>query len=116
MEKRLVKVAQELNIGTERIVEYLNSHGHVIENKPTSKVTPEMENLLLKEFSKFVAEKEAADKMTIGNRTILRREIGQKKDEIITTTVTSPPPPPLFKPKEDLQHRQPLFRKEEPKP
>jgi translation initiation factor IF-2 len=68
MEKRLVKVAQELNVGTSTIVDFLNGKGFHIENKPTSKVTEEMESLLLKEFQKDIADKEKADQLTIGVR------------------------------------------------
>ena len=34
MDKRLVKVAQELNVGTATIVEFLGAKGFHIENKP----------------------------------------------------------------------------------
>jgi AAA15 family ATPase/GTPase len=50
MDKRLVKVAQELNLGSAQIVEFLKGKGFSIENKPTSKVTAEMEDFLVNEF------------------------------------------------------------------
>jgi translation initiation factor IF-2 len=111
MEKRLVKVAQELNVGTSTIVDYLNSHGFAIENKPTSKITEEMDALLHKEFSKSIAIKEQADSMTIGVRPILKKEISStSKDGNVTTVVT---PPPLKK--EDLLPKTgPVFKKPEP--
>ncbi|MBI5916581.1 MAG: SUMF1/EgtB/PvdO family nonheme iron enzyme [Bacteroidetes bacterium] len=71
IDKRLVKVAQELNVGTSTIVDFLSGKGFQIENKPTSKVTEEMEVLLLKEFQKGITDfsfsvKEKADAIVEG--------------------------------------------------
>ena len=74
MSKRLVKVAQELNVGTSTIVEFLTDKGFEIVNRPTSKVTEEMEALLVQEYSKSIAIKEQADSMTIGVRPGLKKE------------------------------------------
>lgn len=83
MAERLVKIAKELNVGLGTIVEFLNSKGFAIENKPTSLVTDEMHEALLKEFSSSIAEKEKADKIVIG------RAFGKEE--------TKPEPPkPLF--------------------
>lgn len=68
MSQRLVKVAKELNVGTDSIVEYLSKKGFVIEAKPTSMISDEMHNLLLQEFSSSMAIKEQADNMVIGTR------------------------------------------------
>ncbi len=68
MEKRLVKIAKELNVGTTTIVEHLLKSGFEIENKPTAKVTDEMYAELLKEFQKSIAIKEQADQLIIGSR------------------------------------------------
>ncbi|HMO38057.1 MAG TPA: translation initiation factor IF-2 [Saprospiraceae bacterium] len=81
MTLRLVKIAKELNVGTSTIVEYLNTHGFDLEDKPSAKVTDEMHHILLKEFSKDRDIKEQADQLIIGNRP------GAKKE-------TVPPPPP----------------------
>src|SRR5687768_15000279 len=51
---RLVKVANELNLGTHTILEYLKKEGFEIEDKPVAKLTEEMYNALLKEFGKNV--------------------------------------------------------------
>jgi translation initiation factor IF-2 len=66
MTKRLVKIAKELNVGTTTIVEYLNSSGFDIENKPTAKVTDEMYEELLKEFQKSKEIAIKANQMIIG--------------------------------------------------
>ncbi|MBT8219196.1 MAG: translation initiation factor IF-2 [Bacteroidia bacterium] len=83
MAKRLVKVAKELNVGTSTIVEHLLEKGYELENKPTAKVSDEMYDECLREFSSSIAVKEEADKLVIGNKPVA--------EEIIE------PPKPLFK-------------------
>src|SRR5688500_12331597 len=75
MSQRLVKVAKELNVGTDSIVEYLSKKGFVIEAKPTSMISDEMHNLLLQEFSGSMAIKEQADSMIIGTRPAKAAEV-----------------------------------------
>ena len=50
MSKRLVKVAKELNVGTETIVNFLVENGYSVSNKPTVKISDEMLDLLAKNF------------------------------------------------------------------
>lgn len=69
MAQRLVKIAKELNVGTTTIVEHLKNSGFEVENKPTAKISDEMYNELLKEFSTEIAVKEKADQLVIGHRT-----------------------------------------------
>ncbi len=90
MAQRLFKIAKELNVGTVTIVEYLNSNGFEIENKPTSKVTDEMYNVLLEKYSNSMAVKEKADKMVIGSRITEKEEL--------TPIVAPPSPPPAPEP------------------
>ncbi len=66
MAKRLIKIAKELNVGVNTIVDYLNNNGFEIDNKPTAKVTEAMESALTKEFQKSIAIKEKADQIKIG--------------------------------------------------
>ncbi|WP_408014893.1 translation initiation factor IF-2 [Rufibacter glacialis] len=59
---RLKQVATTLNISLSTVVEFLGKKGVEIENKPTSKITPEQFNMLSKEFaSSMQAKAEAAD-------------------------------------------------------
>ncbi len=95
MEKRLVKVAKELNVGTSTIVDFLQGKGFQIENKPTSKITEEMEGLLMKEFQKDMAVKEKADQLTIGVRTTIPKKEEKKPELVIPLFQTPPPAPPL---------------------
>jgi translation initiation factor IF-2 len=97
MAKRLVKVAKELNVGTQTIVEHLIESGFHIENKPTAKITDEMEAELLKEFQKSIAIKEKADQLVIGTRPV-KKEPTIEKTEPVTITPSPKPiptPPPV---------------------
>ena len=86
MAKRLIKIAKELNVGTSTIVDFLIGSGFEIENKPTSKVSDEMYDALLQEFSNSMAIKEKADKLVIGTR----------QDEVKPKEPVAAPPPPIF--------------------
>ncbi len=94
MSKRLVKVAQELNVGTSTIVEFLNEKGFEIVNRPTSKVTEEMHAALVQEYSKSIAIKEQADSMTIGLRPALKKDAPAHEETIAVAPPPPPPPPP----------------------
>ncbi len=56
---RLFKIASEINIGKDTIVNYLSTKGFDIENKPTSVLTEEMLDAI---YDKFKNEKRAAEK------------------------------------------------------
>lgn len=104
MAVRLVKIAKELNVGTATIVDFLVGNGFEIENKPTSKISDEMHDALLKEFSNSMAVKEKADQLVIGNRK------EEPKEEVV---VPPPPPPPAPEPVKVEVAPEPV--KEEPK-
>ena len=94
---RLVKIAKELNVGTSTIVDFLKGKGFEIENKPTAKISEEMHNELLSEYSNSMAVKEKADQLVIGSRYENQEETPVAP--IITTPVPPvktevPPPPP----------------------
>ena len=57
---KLFKVASQINIGRDAIVEYLVSKGHKIENKATAVLSDEMVDLVIEKFAKElkVAEKQ----------------------------------------------------------
>ncbi len=93
MAKRLVKIAKELNVGTTTIVEHLVKSGFDIENKPTAKISDEMEMELLKEFQKSIAIKEQADKLIIGTRPVLKKEETPPHIVAKTENKVAPPPP-----------------------
>ncbi|NJO87165.1 MAG: hypothetical protein HC821_03945 [Lewinella sp.] len=90
MSKRLVIVARELNVGTGTIVEFLNGKGFDIDNKPIAEVTPAMEEVLQKEYSKSASIKKDADNIVIGTRPIALPPPPRP--------VLPPPPKPVVKP------------------
>jgi translation initiation factor IF-2 len=63
---RLVKVASELNVGAHTVVEHLRAKGFEVDDKPTTKLTEEMYNTLLKDFEKDINIKGKADQIIIG--------------------------------------------------
>ncbi|MEM1326385.1 MAG: translation initiation factor IF-2 [Bacteroidota bacterium] len=95
MSKRLIKIAKELNVGLSTIVDYLNDNGFEIENKPTARVSSEMEEALTQEFQKSLAIKEQANQMKIGRNA--------KESD----TVLAPPAPKVNLTKEGIS----LFKK-----
>ncbi|MBP7821376.1 MAG: translation initiation factor IF-2 [Saprospiraceae bacterium] len=100
MEKQLIKVAKEFNIGKDSIVEYLAAKGFEIENKPNAKVTEEMYNVLLKhpEFKNSIKDKVEAD-------LLKTRVIPVKKETTPVTTTTTT---------ESTNRPSLLFKREEP--
>lgn len=78
---RLFKIASQLNIGKETIVEFLQSKGFPIDAKPTSVLTEEMTDLVLGKFQK---EYKAAEKHR--ERLEQHRPTRQSDTEITTTT------------------------------
>lgn len=56
---RLFKIATEINIGRDYIVEFLKSQGFEVENKPTAELTQEMVDIISEKFKK---EKKAHEK------------------------------------------------------
>ena len=87
MERRLVKIAKELNVGLSTIVDFLQAKGFDIDPKPTAKVSESMYQELLKEFQKSIAIKEKADQLVIGTRPIAKKEEENKQEERPSTTV-----------------------------
>ena len=65
-EKRIAAVARELNVGLNHLLDHLNAKGFKVENKPTTKITNEMYDVLLREFQKDKTEKIQADKISLG--------------------------------------------------
>jgi translation initiation factor IF-2 len=105
MDRRLVKVAKELNVGTTTIVEYLTSKGYEIDNKPTAKIGDDMYLDLVKEFQGSIDVKEKADQLIIGNRPATKRDGEEEKsifhrpEKVVESHVPStpvvPPTPPV---------------------
>ena len=82
--KVLVKVATELNVGKDSIVDHLLDKGFEIDNKPNAKITEEMYDELVREFQKDMATKVKADSLVIGNRPAAAKEPAKEKTSPIS--------------------------------
>ena len=102
MTKKLFKIAKELNVATSTIVEFLNHSGFSIENKPIAKISDEMYDLLIEEFSSAIAEKVQADEL-------LQQRNERKKPEKPVVPVKEE----IRKPKEEAEEVKPPVKKEE---
>ena len=80
----LLKAAKELNIGLATAVEFLGKKGYAVDNKPNTKLSGEMYNVLLREFQGDKIVKEEANQIVIGK---IRR------DEPEVTTEKTPEAP-----------------------
>jgi translation initiation factor IF-2 len=111
MEKRLVKIAKELNVGTTTIVEFLHKNGYEIENKPTAWISDDMHTILVKEFQKSMDIKEQADQLVIGTRPAPKKDIpvAAKTDKI-------QPGAPVLGRKDEAQPAEDVKPIEEEKP
>jgi translation initiation factor IF-2 len=94
MERQLIKVAKELNVGMGTVVEYLLEKGFDVENKPIAKISDSMYDTLTRKFSDSKAEKEKADLIVIGTRPLEKKPFTPSVSPVVTTTpnqVVSPP-------------------------
>ena len=66
MERQLIKVAKEMNVGTGTVVEFLTAKGFDVDNKPMAKISDVMYDALTQKFSDSKAEKAKADQIVIG--------------------------------------------------
>ncbi len=108
---RLAVAAKTLNVGTSTIIDFLVDAGFDVVNKPTTKLTPEMMDMLVSEFSDEIALKEKAEQIHIGEA---RRQAFTEQ----SSTVVPPPPPKetVSEPvKEKEKPAKPAAKKEEPK-
>jgi translation initiation factor IF-2 len=67
--QRLFKVAKDLNVGSSTLVEFLNKNGHdALSNDPNAKITSDMYEKLLREFSSQKAIKEKSEQIKEHNK------------------------------------------------
>lgn len=62
---RLSKIARELNVGISTIVDFLHKKGVKINSNPNEKITPELQNMLLQEFSSDLNVKKESEKLNL---------------------------------------------------
>ena len=77
----LFKAVKELNVGSSTIIEFLSKKGFAVENKPTTKLSKEMYDTLLREFQGDKIVKEEANQIVIGKIRRDEPEIAEKSLE-----------------------------------
>ncbi len=77
----LFKAAKELNIGIATAVEFLGRKGFAVENKPTTKLSKDMYDTLLREFQGDKIVKEEANQIVIGKIRRDEPEAAEKAPE-----------------------------------
>ncbi len=76
---RLNKVLRELNISIDRVADFLESKGHTIEKRPTTKISKDLYNLLCDEFQ-IDADKKIASKEVVEAKNKEKEEIREKQE------------------------------------
>lgn len=104
-EYRLAKVATELNRSFQVLADVLNQRGFDVMPKPTTKITEDMYQALLREFSADKAAKDEAKllKTNRDNKTI------PPTSTVPLANTTAPTPPPLLEP--EVKATQPATEK-----
>jgi translation initiation factor IF-2 len=113
---KVIKVAKELGVGFNTVVEYLHSKGFDIDAKPTAIVSEEMYEALLKEFQSSLVVKEKADKMIIGTRPLPKKEepvkpvisVVPKEEKVEPPQIkeeVAPEPVPVIEPEPEKEKR-----------
>jgi translation initiation factor IF-2 len=110
----LFKAVKELNVGIATAVEFLEKKGFSVENKPTTKLSRDMYNALLKEFQGDKIVKEEANQIVIGKIRRDEPEVTEKvadaprknaefeSEGILIKNLHSYTPPAVEKPKEEV--------------
>ena len=76
---RLNKVLRELNISIDRVADFLESNGHTIEKRPTTKISKDLYSLLCDEFQ-IDADKKIASKEVVEAKNKEKEEIREKHE------------------------------------
>ncbi|NLL27982.1 MAG: translation initiation factor IF-2, partial [Bacteroidales bacterium] len=66
--KRLAKVAKEINVGVQTVLEFLNKNGFPIDNNPNAKIDEDAYNALLEEFHLDKTEKQESMKISLSSK------------------------------------------------
>jgi len=77
---RASQAARKLNVGLHTVIEFLGKKGHVVENNPNAKLTPEQFVLLSKEYASSATEKLEASHLHIGVKHVENAVIEPEKE------------------------------------
>ena len=92
---RLSKATKEFNIATQRAVDTLKEHGHVVEASPNAKIDDAQYEILKKVFASDKAQKDEAEKLFPSRREEKRNEKADKpevNDEAPVAPAETPAP------------------------
>lgn len=85
--KRLSKIAREFNVGISTILDFLEKKGVGVESNPNTKVSPEIYELLVQEFSKEKQVKKESEKIDLTSVREKKESISlQEEDELVDET------------------------------
>ena len=105
---RLSKATKEFNIATQRAVDTLKEHGHVVEASPNAKIDDAQYEILKKVFASDKAQKDEAEKLFPSRREEKRNEKGDKAEadnqptaEAAETEAPAPATPEQHRPAAD---------------
>ncbi len=81
---RLSKIAREFNVGISTIVEFLNKKGYEVNPNPNTKITEDIYDILIEEYSADISVKKESDLLSLKNlrdkkETISINDIDQQK-------------------------------------
>ncbi|WP_045687145.1 translation initiation factor IF-2 [Hymenobacter sp. AT01-02] len=97
--KRLQQAAKDLNVGLSTIVDFLAGKGHIIENKPTTKLTGEQVSLLNKAFESSANDKIEATKLSQAKRQNEQEVVPPRPAEPAAPKAAASPATPVSAPK-----------------
>lgn len=115
---RLLKIARELNVGIETLVEHLQKNNIEVEARPNAKVSAESYELLLKKFSSDKLVKEESEKILRSHKKEKVEDVKQIEEEIDTEefaeTIEEEIVPEEKKKEEPVKEKEQEIKKEEP--
>lgn len=82
---RLSKACQDLNVGMTTAIEYLRSLGHILQVDPNFKLTDDLYFILAERFSKDMAQKIVAEKITLERQLKAQQNQSELIDKIKPT-------------------------------
>lgn len=72
---RLSKIAREFNVGISTIIEFLNKKGYAIDSNPNTKISPDVYEILIHEYSSDISAKKESEKLSL-------RTLRDKKESV----------------------------------
>ncbi len=95
--QRLSKVARECNVGIATIADFLKSKGFEVEARPNTKITPEMYELLVEQYSLDKAAKQKSQELRQNRVERKVVAIDEEVPEKVEEEKTPEPEPPVVK-------------------